>query len=179
MPFFPSLPEDSTTAGIFGSDPEFFAPFLEFSQSVMRGASPLTFAERELIGGFVSGLNECRYCAGGHQAAAAEFGIDPAVFAKLLEDIATAPVDAKIKPILEYVRKMTLEPTRLTQADADAVFAAGWPEVALRDAIFACGLFNLMNRVVKGYGIVPDPAQFAERGRRAATQGYMPQPSNG
>lgn len=176
MPYFPSLPDTATTAQIFGSDPDFFAPLLEFSQSVMRGPSPLTFAERELIAGFVSGLNECRYCAGGHQAAAAEFGIDAAVFAKLLEDIATAPVDTKIKPILKYVRKMTLEPNRITQADADAVFAAGWPEQALRDAIFACGLFNLMNRVVKGFGIVPDPTQFAARGRRAATQGYKPSP---
>ena len=172
MPYFPSLPDAATTAEIFGSDPDFFAPFLEFSQNVMRGASPLSHAQREIIGAFVSGLNACRYCAGGHEAAAVEFGVEPTLFADLMQDVDTAPLDDDFKPILRFVRKLTLEPNRITRADADAVFAAGWSEVALRDAIFACGLFNLMNRVVKGFGIVPDPKRFAERGRRAATQGY-------
>ena len=174
MPFFPSLPEDATTAEIFGADPDFFASFLDFSHRVMRGDSPLSVAERELIGAYVSGLNACAYCAGGHRAAAVEFGVDPGLFDRLLGDIDRAPVDDKLRPLLKFLRKLTLEANRVSQPDADAVFAAGWSERALRDAIFVCGLFNCMNRVVKGHGIVPDPNQFAARGHRTATHGYRP-----
>lgn len=175
MPYFPSLPDDATTAQIFAADPDLFAPYLEFSQSVMRGPSPLSTAQREILGAFVSGLNACGYCAGGHEAAAVEFGVDAGLFAELMEDVDGAAVDDKFKPILRFIRKLTLDPNRITQADADAVFDAGWPEQALRDAVLICGLFSLMNRVVKAHGIVPDPSKFAERGRRAASLGYAGQ----
>ena len=49
-----------------------------------------------------------------------------ALFERLMDEIDTAPVDEKLKPILHYVRKLTLTPSRMVQADADAVYAAGW-----------------------------------------------------
>lgn len=172
MPFFPSLPDDASTAEILLGDPDYFGPFVEFSEIVMRGPSELTPGEREMIGGYVSGLNECAYCAGGHQAAAAEFGIDIGVFEELMEDVDTASVDDKMKPILRFVRKLTLAPAKLIQADADAVFNAGWSEKALRDAICVACNFNFMNRLVKGHGIQADAAKFIERGRHHAEKGY-------
>lgn len=61
----------------------------------------------------------------------------------------------KIKPIIAYVTKLTLSPAKMTQADADAVYGAGWSEQALYDAILVASLFNLMNRIVEGTGCVP------------------------
>jgi hypothetical protein len=58
-----------------------------------------------------------------------------------------------MKPLLRYVGKLTLTPSRMIPADAEAVFQAGWDERALHDAVSVCALFNLMNRLVDGLGI--------------------------
>ena len=63
-------------------------------------------------------------------------------------DIDGAPIAEKLKPLLHYVEKLNRLPSRLTQADADRVFAAGWDEQALHDAVSVCALFNFMNRLV-------------------------------
>ncbi len=63
--------------------------------------------------------------------------------------------------MLAFVRKLTLSPSAMTQADADAVFEAGWDEKALHDAIAVCARMNFMCRLVEGYGFVPMDARSA------------------
>jgi hypothetical protein len=70
------------------------------------------------------------------------------------------------------VKKLAQAPTRMTQADADAVFAAGWDEAALHSV---CCLFNFMNRLVDAHGIKADRASFTERGRKHVEMGYVAQ----
>lgn len=173
MPFFPSLPDDASTVEIFAAHPDIYRYFGDVVNAILRGPSPLTPGERELIGAFVSGVNSCDYCAGGHRAAAEAFGIDHAVFDALMQDIASAPVSDRLKPLLAYVLKLTKTPSRMVQADADAVFRAGWDEKALHDAIAVCCHFNFMNRLVAGHGIEADPAKFLERGQKHFRQGYL------
>jgi uncharacterized peroxidase-related enzyme len=141
----------------------------------MRGPSPLTPAQRELIGAYVSSLNACQYCYGGHRAAAELFGVSPQTIDGLINDPATAPIDRRLRPIFAFVKKLTLTLTHMTQADADAVFAAGWDETALHSAIAVCCLFNFMNRLVDGHGIEADRTSFSERGRKHVEMGYVAQ----
>src|SRR5215813_622709 len=175
MPFFPSLPADASTKHVFTAHPEIYSHLASISEAILRGPSPLTPAQRELIGAYVSSLNSCQYCYGGHRAAAELFGIAPQTIDGLIQDLATAPIDGKLRPILAFVKKLTLTSTRMTQADADAVFAAGWDEAALHSAIAVCCLFNFMNRLVDWPGIEADRAGFAERGRRHVEMGYVAQ----
>ena len=175
MPFFPSLPDDATTKHVFTAHPEIYSHWVQVSQEILRGSSPLTPAQRELIGAYVSSLNACQYCYGGHRAAAELFGVPPQTIDGVIQDLATAPVEDKLRPVLAFAKKLTLTPTRMTQADADAVFAAGWDEAALHSAIAVCCLFNFMNRLVEGHGINADPESFAERGRKHVDMGYVAQ----
>ena len=175
MPRVPSFPEDASNAHVFVRRPDIYAPFNQATEAIMRGESPLSPGERELIGAFVSGLNSCGYCAGGHLAAAEAFGIAPGLLESLLQDSDAAAIDARLRPIFAYVRKLTVSPARLTDRDANAVFAAGWTEAALHDAIAVCCLFSFMNRLVEGHGIRAIAERFAERGRRHQTLGYVQQ----
>ena len=134
MSLFPSLPEDHQLADVFQRFPHSVMPLLEYHDRVLRDPSPLTVAERELIAAYVSGLNACTYCHGSHVLAASAFGIDTTLFEGLIGDLESSAVDARIKPVLAYVRKLTLTPARMTSADAKAVFDAGWDEQALFDA---------------------------------------------
>ena len=173
MPHLRSLPDDARLLHVFRDYPATSRPLLAYHEALMRGPSPLSVAERELIAAYVSGLNQCRYCHGVHTAAAEAFGIEPGRLADLLADLEGAATDPKLKPLLRYVHKLTLTPSRISTADAGAVYAAGWDEQALHDAVSVCALFNLMNRLVDGLGITADRAYFDEAGMRLLHKGYQ------
>jgi AhpD family alkylhydroperoxidase len=80
----------------------------------------------------VSSVNACGYCLGAHARTAEAFGVDPALIEALAADLDTAPVEPKLKPVLAYVTKLTRTPSRMTDADRQAVFDAGWDLAAPR-----------------------------------------------
>jgi uncharacterized peroxidase-related enzyme len=168
MPFFNSFPDESEIGDVYRFEPRLWKAFGEFSRELMRGPSPLTPGERELIAGFVSGLNACAFCHGAHTAAAVAFGFPDDLMPQLLKDVGSAPVDDKLKPILAYVKKLTLTPSKMVQADAEAVFAAGWDETALHHAVAVAARYNLVNRLIHGHGIAANPDTFRTRGERIA-----------
>jgi uncharacterized peroxidase-related enzyme len=158
MTLFPSLPENPHLADVFRAFPEHVKPLLAYHDALLRGESPLTVAERELIAAFVSGLNACNFCFGAHKLYARAFGIDESVIDELIADIDHADFDPKLKPILKYVAKLKDLPTKLMSADAQAVYDAGWSERALFDAIQVASLFSFMNRIIEGAGVTFDYA---------------------
>lgn len=70
-------------------------------------------------------------------------------------DVESAPVPEADKALYRYVRKVNRTPAACTQADVDAVKAAGWSEAAIFDAVTVCAIFNFFNRWIDGTG-VPD-----------------------
>lgn len=119
MPLLPSLPADATLLHVFRAFPDTARPLLDYHQVLLRGPSPLTIEEREIIAAYVSALNACGYCHGVHAATAATFGMAPEVMDALMADFDTAPVAPRLKPLLRYVRKLTRLPAeRPGSADA-------------------------------------------------------------
>lgn len=172
MSFLRALPDDAVLMQVFKTYPDAAKPLIAFHDVLMRQPSPFTDAERELIAAYVSGVNACTYCHGVHTATAEAFGVEPGLLAAALSDLDTAPVDDKLRPVLRYVGKLTATPAKMTPADADEVFAAGWDDDALHAAVMVCALFNFMNRMVDGLGISTNPSYFAESGERLKRIGY-------
>src|SRR4051795_9040794 len=174
VPHLPSLPDDAFLSDVFRRFPDHAAPLTDYVQRLMRGPSPLSVAQRELIGAYVSGLNACVYCHGVHTAIAVSQGIEEQLFAVLVNDLVTAPVEDRMRPVLGLVRTLTLTPAKVRDAEVAAVYAAGWDEQALHDAVSVCGLFNLMNRLVEGLGITATPEQHRAAAKRlGAPAGYV------
>ncbi len=153
MPLLPSLPDHAHLSDLFRLFPENVQPLMEYTDGLLRGDGELSIGERELIATFVSGLNACAFCHDSHKVYAETFGIDGALIDALVADVESAPVSEKLRPILRYVKKLNTLPSRMVQADANAVFAAGWGEKALYEAVCISGLFNMMNRMIEGTGI--------------------------
>jgi uncharacterized peroxidase-related enzyme len=170
--YLKSLPDDAVLLQVFRAHPEASRPLLDYHELVMRRPSPFTVAERELIAAYVSGVNACGYCHGVHTKTAEAFGVAPGVLEAALADLDTAPIEDRLRAVLRYVGKLTATPSRMTEADAEAVFAAGWDEQALYDAVLVCALFNFMNRMVDGLGIKAADAYFATSGNRLRELGY-------
>jgi uncharacterized peroxidase-related enzyme len=175
MPYLPSLPANAALLEVFRAYPETAGPLIvDYQEVLLRGPSPLSVAERELIAAYVSVVNSCGYCHRVHTATATAFGIGEGTLTALLTDIDTAPVDERLKPLLHYVEKLTRTrtPSRMTETDAAAVFAAGWDERALHDAVSVCALFNFMNRFVDGLGISASADYFTVAAQRLTEGGY-------
>jgi len=173
MPFLPDIKHDDKVPHVLARfNTGTGRPLVEYHEALLRGDSPFTVQERELMAAYVSGVNACRYCHGAHTAAAVEFGVSEQLIRDLVDDPQSAAADAKLKPVLAYLRKLTLTPTQMTQQDADAVFAAGWDQRALYDAIQICCLYNFMNRFVEGLGLTPIPDQFEMEGKMIRGGGY-------
>jgi uncharacterized peroxidase-related enzyme len=153
MPLFRGLPTNPHLKDVFQAFPEGVKPLLEYHDVVLRGASPFSVGERELIAAFVSGLNACTFCYGSHKIIAAKFGVPETIVDQLVKDIDSAPVEEKLKPVFKYVKKLNHLPATMNQRDAQAVFDVGWSERALYDAVQICALFNFMNRIIEGAGV--------------------------
>ena len=91
----------------------------------------------------------------------------------VLEDPARAPIDAKLRATLAFLRKMTLSPDQLGPADAQEALGAGVGADALADAIHVCALFNMIDRVADAVSFwVPSPEQFASYAPGMLRRGY-------
>ena len=175
MPFCDYLDDSATVRDVMGHQATRYAPLENFTHDLMRGDSPFSVAERELIAAYTSGLNACQFCYGAHLAGAKAFGVAPDLIEGLIKNPdGLTSVDARLRPILNFVRKLTEEPARVTKSDADAVFAAGWGEDALHDAAAICALFNFYNRLVDGHGVKGDTAMFPIIGDMLKQHGYAP-----
>ena len=167
-----SLPENPTLHDLRSKYAQLFDLLRPYGEQLMRGPSPLSPGERELIAAYTSALNSCRFCHGVHAAVAQGFAIPAEVFDGMMADPKSAPVDNRMKPILAYVQKLTEAPSRLTDADADVVYAAGWNDEALVHAIAVTAYFNNMNRLVEGAGIVGSPETYAATAALLVEKGY-------
>ncbi len=146
---------------------------LRLIDDIMRGDSPFSVAEREMIFAFASAQNNCSYCYESHKPVAAAFGIDEVVFDELIQDISSASVSKNLKPVLGYVKKLTLTPHKMVDADAKLIYAAGWDEQALLDAVSVCAIANYFNRFVDGVGVDVTSEQARQTGESVLpTLGY-------
>jgi uncharacterized peroxidase-related enzyme len=145
------------------------------AQQLLRGPSPISPADRELIAAYVSSRNECRFCTRSHAAVARKLG-DPALVDAVLRDPKTAPISEKLRVLLAIA-----ESVRSTVAPVpDALLAEarklGAGDVEIHDAVLVAAAFSMFNRYVDGLAAdTPDegPA-YTATAERLTTQGYVP-----
>lgn len=68
-------------------------------------------------------------------------------------DLSHPDIPARMLPVLAFARKLTLEPSTVAMADAQAVYDAGFSEEGLFDILSVTALYNFMNRMLEGAGI--------------------------
>jgi uncharacterized peroxidase-related enzyme len=145
------------------------------AQSVLRGPSSLTEAEREIIAAFVSSGNECYFCMTSHAAAARHLlGDNCRLVDEVLSNPATSGLSDKLRVLLSIAGKVRRDGRLLTEEDVADARAAGADDQAIHDTVLIAAMFCMYNRYVDGLATwTPrDPALYDEMGVRLATQGY-------
>ena len=94
--------------------------------------------------------------------------------AGVLRDVETSALDEKHKALFRFVAKVNHDSPRITAADMQPLYAAGWDDAAIYFAITVCALFNFYNRWIDASGVhaMSDEAH-RQGGKRMATQGYV------
>lgn len=59
----------------------------------------------------------------------------------------------KLIPILTFLKKLTLTPEQINDADVEPIFAAGWSERDYLDLVCLCSVVNCINRIAMGAGL--------------------------
>ncbi len=144
-----------------------------FTELVMRGPSPLSPWQREMIATITSQGNATSFCMQSHAAATAALSGDPALVRAVLDDLDAAPLAARERALFDFARRVTAAPSAVRREDVDAVLAAGWSEEAVHDAITVCALFKFYNTWVSAHGVAElSPAGYAACGDRLAAHAY-------
>jgi uncharacterized peroxidase-related enzyme len=169
MSFYPSLPGKHHLSALWKRFPRGIASLLQLHDDILRTPdSELEIGERELIATHVSALNGCGYCFAAHSRYALAFGIEPAVLGEMSVDTRHPSLRPRMAAALDYAGKLTRAPATMTQADFDALLAAGWTEEGISDIIFITAIYGMMNRILDGSGMkdnVPPPGFTPEKAR--------------
>jgi len=92
----------------------------------------------------------------------------------VVRDLETSLLSDKEKVLFRFVDKVNRESVRITPADMQPLYAAGWDDEAIYFAMTVCALFNFYNRWVDASGVhaLSDEAHRLG-GKRSAAQGYV------
>lgn len=111
----------------------------------------------EVLGVWVSSLNDCAYCVEHHFAGLQRLlgdaprgqAIRAAIEAR---DPGAAPLEAAQIAAMGYARKLTEQPAGLVEADVEALREVGYDDGEILEINQVCAYFSYANRTVLGLG---------------------------
>ena len=154
--------------------PETGKHLYELAEVLLRGESPLSQADRELIAAYVSSRNNCMFCMSSHAAAArCLYGEGDTTVDDVLKDMNQASISTKMKTLLNIAGKVQILGKEVKTEDIEAARAEGATDKELHDTVLIAASFSMFNRYVDGLAsLTPtDPEAYKEMGKRMV-QGY-------
>ena len=149
----------------------------ELGQAALRGPSPLTVAERELIAAYVSSLNECEFCMDSHGAVVTEILKDDGkTVSSAVNNVVTPNISPMMKALLNVAGKVQKGGRYVTKGDLQAARDAGASDEAIHDAVYVAAAFCFFNRYVDGLQTVPMKTKedYVEAAKMLIKFGYRP-----
>lgn len=153
--------------------PDFYgARAKEFTHEAMRGPSAWSVGDRELMGAYVSKVNESAFCVGAHSATARQAYQDGAKVQAVLADLESAPVEEGLRATLRMLGKLTRE-GKVDAGDMREVLSAGVSRQQVEDALAVCAAFNTTDRLADAFGFeVLSPESFEAGAKYLLKRGY-------
>lgn len=182
MPYMPFIDTENTLPGIRGLmtyRPETGRILSELAQEMLRGPSPLSPAEREMIAVRVSRGNCCVFCENSHAGAArvllADEGEDPGVVQRVADHGSEAAPDARMAALLKIADFVRVMGRTGMEELVEEAREAGADDIAIHDTVLIASAFCMFNRYVDGLGATtPEPGKvYEEMGEMLAKQGYV------
>jgi len=166
--------------GLLAYRPETAAPLSDLAQILLHDANSLERSDRELIGAYVSYLNDCYYCHTSHGAiAACQLGGDEALVEQVKENYHSAPISDKLKALLAIAGKVQRGGKNVQADDIERARSNGATDREIHDTVLIAAAFCMYNRYVDGLATTApsDAESYRERAAGVAANGYSGLPA--
>ena len=146
------------------------------TNTLLRSDEGLSRGERELIGAFVSALNDCFICQNIHGAVAqCHLGVDEDFVEKVKLDFQHSALSEKMKSLLAIADSTQRGGKFVTREQVEFARQQGATDLEIHDTVLIAGLFCLFNRYIDGLGVTSDDTKetFQKRAKMLAENGYQ------
>jgi uncharacterized peroxidase-related enzyme len=148
----------------------------ELAEILLRGPSPLSPGERELIATYVSSRNDCFFCQTIHGAVAAyHFGGNEQLVLDVKESAEGAPISDKLKALLAIAGAVQRGGKNVQPSDIERARRLGATDLEIHDTVLIAAAFCMYNRYVDGLATFTptEPEDYLESGQMIVDLGYM------
>jgi uncharacterized peroxidase-related enzyme len=156
--------------------PETAAPLNELAEILLHDENnTLTRGEREMIGAYVSSLNDCFFCQHVHGAMAQHyFQCSTQMIDEIKKDYAAAPISGKLKALLSIAGSVQKGGKYVTREQIEWAKSLGATDRELHDTVLIAAAFCMFNRYVDGlHTWAPQDRQaYIDRAPMRAAEGY-------
>jgi uncharacterized peroxidase-related enzyme len=163
--------------GLMAYRPETEAPLNALAEMLLRNDdNTLTRGERELIGAYVSYLNDCFFCQNVHGALAGHYlECDIQQIDSIKHDFKSSSLSDKMKALLNIAGSVQKGGKQVTELQIDEARNNGATDKEIHDTVLIAAAFCMFNRYVDGLGTwAPQDRQFyVNRAPQRALEGYQ------
>lgn len=156
--------------------PETARPLNELAEILLRNEdNTLTRGERELIGAYVSYLNDCFFCQNVHGAMAQHYmNCSMEHIDTIKADFKTTSISGKMKALLNIAAAVQKGGKNVTVVMIEQAKTAGADDREIHDTVLIAAAFCMFNRYVDGLGTwAPQDRQvYISRAAQRAEEGY-------
>ena len=161
--------------GLLAFRPAVAPALTALTQALLCTDEGLTRGERELIGAYVSALNDYFICRNVHGAVAqCHLGVDDAFMEKVRTDFQQTDLSDKMKALLVIAESVQRGGAMVTPEQIMHAREMGANDLEIHDTVLITGLFCLFNRYIDGLGVTSSdtPESFMMRAKKIAENGY-------
>ncbi|HXS56723.1 MAG TPA: peroxidase-related enzyme [Hanamia sp.] len=156
--------------------PETAKPLNELAEILLHDDNnTLSRGEREMIGAYVSALNDCFYCQNVHGALAQHyFECDMQFIDHIKKDFLSAPISEKLKALLSIAGSVQKGGKFVTPDQIKNAKILGATDREIHDTVLIAAAFCMFNRYVDGLDTFApgDRNLYVERAKWRAEEGY-------
>jgi uncharacterized peroxidase-related enzyme len=157
--------------------PETAKPLNALAEILLRDDNnSLSRGEREMIGAYVSYLNDCWFCQSVHGALAGHYmQCDISQVEAIKKDFTSGELSEKMKALLSIAASVQKSGKHVTADQIEQAKNAGATDKEVHDTVLIAAAFCMFNRYVDGLGTwAPEDIQFyVNRAPARAAEGYI------
>jgi uncharacterized peroxidase-related enzyme len=157
--------------------PEINRSMNELAEILLRDENnTLTRGERELIGTYVSYLNECFFCQNVHGALAGHYmDCNIQQIDAIKKDFGATNISSKMKALLAIAGSVQKGGKHVTAEQIEVARTEGATDREIHDTVLIAAAFCMYNRYVDGLNTYapPDRQYYINRASQRAEEGYL------
>ncbi len=131
--------------------PDVAKPLSGLAEVLMRSENSLTRGERELIGTYVSALNDCFFCTNAHGGVAQHYlQCDIDFIDQVKSDFQSTQLSDKMKSLLWIAANVQKGGKHVTTEQIEKAKSLGITDIEIHDTVLIASMFCMFNRYVDG-----------------------------